>query len=163
MSKTASGDTKQVTLDSDEAAADGFTVMVDAEDIITALREQHVYDRDEMGVDVMTVRPPFTGECEASHRFSKHDERWPKAMMPKPIDIAPSMFVANDCTATFPTWEGVREAMRDEGIERTDEAEWELYEDRKAEWAVETRAALVDEITISRAGRSLTLPVEYED
>jgi|GEM_PF-1265451 hypothetical protein len=115
------------------------TIVVDPDEIVAALRNGHEYP-DRNGSEVLTVRPPFDGDCRAEHRFSQSGNYWPPETDPKPLDLSPMLFLSDEGrrrirSIGYPTWGEVRSLLQgtesedDEDIEQQNYDEWaELYE-----------------------------------
>lgn len=149
----------------DRRTAEGFEIVLDPDDVVTALRNRHEYP-DRNGREVITVRPPFDGEQRGEHRFHEAGNRWPPEMSPKPLDLNPEQFVGERARPSdYPTWSKVRSQIRDErGVELTDENEREWYDNWADVWEGEIRADLEDEIDINEFdhGEPERVSVRYE-
>lgn len=149
----------------DRRAGEGFEIVIDSDEIVAALRSRHEYP-DRNGREVVTVRPPFTGEARGEHRFSETGNYWPPDMTPKPLDLRPDVFVGErGRDAEYPTWPAVRAQMRADDVEPTEENEREWYEEWRDVWESEVRAALKEEIDINEFGhgRRERVPVRYDN
>jgi hypothetical protein len=148
-----------------EANYPDLTIVVDPDEIVTALQNIHEYP-DRRGQQVLTVRPPFEGERRTKRRYHEKGNRWPPEMDPKPLDFSSNQFLdSRKRTSTYPTWSRVRSSLRDErGVELTDETEQEWRDEWLEVWESDVRSSFKDKIDINKfdpAPREM-VPVRYE-
>ena len=89
---------------SDHAAADVDTIVVDPDDVIAAMRRND-RDRDEQRTHVLRVTPPLEGEQTASTHVSEAHTFYPPELNQKPLHIAPEDFIVGHCAGSrHPDW-----------------------------------------------------------
>jgi len=124
----------------DHPAADLETVVVNADDVVEAMRRA-ARDRDEQLSHVLRVSPPLQGEQTATPHVSEAHTYYPPELSQKPIHIGPATFLVGHSP-------GVR------------------HPDYRAEWSYpdisEERALFRDEFDIAEEDRPISDELEEE-
>jgi len=129
------------------------TVVVDPDDVIEALRFNGRPDSyKNQRSAVIRITPPFENESEASIGHTEEGNYYPSDMNPKPVDINPGVFVAEN-TMNQPIRSDERARAKDELDEPTEEEIEEFVGMAFEVWEGEVRNGLKTEADINDSER----------